>query len=121
MFDLEKSAAVSQKSHREGVRYVKSRKILKTASRIKVTGNRPQDPILAGKSISRAFQCVSRIILKLPELREKLFFLSSDAHFWGIFLKTHFGHSVGPFAAIHFFRSKSVGNREIFFPGKFTS
>ena len=68
MFGLEKSGAVSQKNHREGDDHEKSWKFEKTAPRIKTAGNHPQDPILAGKSISRDFQRLSRIALKLPEI-----------------------------------------------------
>ena len=74
MFDLEKSAAVSQKMHRGFFHHGKSKK---PAPRIKTADNHPQDPILAGKSISSAFKRVSRIALKVSELGEKSFFLSS--------------------------------------------
>ena len=52
------------------------------ASSKKTAANRPGDPTLAGNSICWAFQRVSRIALKVPELREKWIFLSSTAEFF---------------------------------------
>ena len=52
------------------------------ASSKKTAANRLDYPILAGKSICWAFQRVSRIALKVPELREKWVFLSSAADFF---------------------------------------
>ena len=45
-------------------------KIEKTASTIKTAENRPPDPCIPEKNMSRAFQRVSRIALKLRDIRE---------------------------------------------------
>ena len=79
---MKKSGAVSQKAHRDYGESEKSWKFEKTAPRIKAAGNRPQDPILAGKNTSRAFQRLFWITLKVPELREKWIFLSPAIDFF---------------------------------------
>ena len=71
---MKKSGAVSQKAHRDHGKSEVSWKFEETAPRIKAAGHRPQDPTLAGKSTSKAFQRLSRIGLKVPELGEKLIF-----------------------------------------------
>ena len=72
---------IEKKNRFFSAKFVKSREIGKTDCSFKAAGNHTQDPILAGKSISLAFQRLSRITLKLPELREKLTFLSPGDDF----------------------------------------
>ena len=56
-------------------------KIEKTASTIKTAENRPPDPYIPEKSMSRAFQRVSRIALKLRDIREKWVLLRLEVAF----------------------------------------
>ena len=67
MSSLEKSGTASQKTHHGGDEHEKSWKFEKLACRFKTAGIRSSNPIFVGKSISMAFQRVSRIALKLPE------------------------------------------------------
>ena len=82
MFSLEKSGAVSLKIHRGFFRLIKSWKLEKIDCSSKTAGNRPEDPILAEKSISWPFQCVPRIALKVHEVGEKWIFVSPTANFF---------------------------------------
>ena len=98
-------------------RYFPGGKFHKIECSLKAAGNHPQNPILAGKNTSRAFQRLSRFGLKVPELREKWIFLSPAIDFLQIFLKTRFGHSVGQKNSRNKMWPKSAENRNfLIFP-----